>query len=295
MKRSGIRVRDPFIVLDGETYHLYATTGETTLSYYVSHDLDEWEYGGTAFEIPDGFWAYKDVWAAEVHRYLGRFYIFVSLLGRDGVRGTQIAVSDTPRGPFVPLADRPATPGGVSCIDGTLWVEDGRPYIVYSHDWPDNYVPGKGAYVGEIWAAELLSDLSAIRGEPRRLFASDESPISKATPHHIVWEGRQAVRYGSDAPFLQRLPDGRLFMTWSPYLENNYVVLGLVSDGGIAGPWRHCPEPVYDNNGGHAMFFTDRLGRNVMCLHQPERHMLERARLYEMTLSGGIPAVSREI
>ena len=296
MKRSEIRVRDPFIVLYNDIYYMYATTGETTLSYYTSIDLEDWKSGGAAFEIPKDFWAYKDVWAAEVHRYQGRFYLFVSLLGHSGIRGTQIAVSDVPEGPFVPIAGRAATPGGRSCIDGTFYVEDGRPYIVYSHDWPDNYVEEKSAYVGEIWAAELSADLTEIKGEPRRLFASDDSPVSKATPHHITYQGKRTMRYGSDAPFLQKLSDGRLFMTWSPYLENNYVVLSLISDSGrLFGSWKHSEKPLYDNNGGHAMFFRDKSGRNIMCLHQPERQMLERVRLYEMDEKDGGLVIVREI
>ena len=63
LKRRDIRVRDPFIVLDDGKYYLYATSGERTMSYYVSDDLENWEEGGIAFEIPDNFWAYKDVWA----------------------------------------------------------------------------------------------------------------------------------------------------------------------------------------------------------------------------------------
>ena len=35
----------------------------------------------------------------------------------------------------------------------------GKPYMVYSHDWPDNYVEERGVYVGEIWATELSKDL----------------------------------------------------------------------------------------------------------------------------------------
>ena len=53
LKRSEIRVRDPYVVLHEGTYYLYCTTGARTLSYYVSDDLEHWELGGTAFEIPD--------------------------------------------------------------------------------------------------------------------------------------------------------------------------------------------------------------------------------------------------
>ena len=140
MKRTDIRVRDPFIVLENGIYYMYATTGERTLSCYYSKDLVNWEEGKVVFEIPENFWAYKDVWAGEVHRYKGKFYLFVSLLGTNGLRGTQIAVSDKPDGRFVPLIDRAITPLDQSCIDGTLFVSDGKPFILYSHDWPDNYV-----------------------------------------------------------------------------------------------------------------------------------------------------------
>lgn len=281
--RKDIRVRDPYIVLENDTYYLYATTGETTLSFYTSPDLETWEFGGTAFEIPDDFWAYKDVWAGEVHKYKGRFYLFVSLLGKNGLRGTQIAVSDTPSGPFLPLTDRAVTPAAQSCIDGTLFVQDGIPYIIYSHDWPDHYVADKDAFVGEICAAQLRDDLTSIVGEPWVIFSSDSSPISAKTPHRMVRNGENIVRYGSDAPFVQALSDGTLLLTWSPYLNDNYVVLSAVArSGSIKGPWTHIPVPLFDRNGGHAMFFTTVEGKHCMCLHAPEQHMLERACIFEV-------------
>lgn len=279
--RQDIRVRDPFILPDRGTYYLYVTTGEKTLSYYRSKDLEHWEPGGVAFTIPEDSWACRDVWAAEVHPYRGRFYLFVSLLGKTGLRATQIAVADTPAGPFLPLVDRGVTPPDQSCIDGTLYVQHGIPYIIYSHDWPDHYVESQGAYVGEICAAQLREDLTCIVGRPFRLFASDEAPISRATPHAITWQGRKGKRYGSDAPFVQRLSDGRLLLTWSPYLNGNYVVLYAIAEtGDIHGAWRHGDAPLFDRNGGHAMFFTTFQGERCMCLHAPEAEMQERANLF---------------
>ena len=297
LKRSEIRVRDPYVVLHEGTYYLYCTTGARTLSYYVSDDLEHWELGGTAFEIPDDSWAHKDVWAAEVHRYKGEFYLFVSLLGKNGLRGTQIARSSRPEGPFVPLVNGGVTPPERSCIDGTLYVDGaGVPYIVYSLDWPDNYVAEKNAYVGELWAARLTEDLSAMDGEPWRLFSSDESPISKATPHHITYDGKKTMRYGSDAPFLQHLSDGRLLLTWSPYLENNYVVLSVISQSGdLHGPWIHVDPPLFDRNGGHAMFFRDKQDRLIMSLHAPERHLQERANFFVMGEKDGNFVILEEL
>lgn len=296
LNRKDIRVRDPFILLDGDTYYLYGTASKTTLSYYTSHDLENWEMGGIAFEIPENFWAYRDVWAAEVHAYEGKFYLFVSLLGHSGLRGTQIAVADHPSGPFLPLVDHPATPLDQSCIDGTLFLHHGIPYLLYSHDWPDHYMPENDAYVGEICLAQLSEDLRQIIGQPMVLFASNEVPISKATPDHRLLNGKPVIRYGSDAPFVQALSDGRLLLTWSPYLNGNYVVLGAISEAGdIHGPWAHLPRPIFDRNGGHAMFFRDKSGALIMCLHAPEAKMLERACLFQMGERDGILQILKEI
>lgn len=296
LKRSDIRVRDPFILSDQGIYYLYATSGEKTLSYYTSSDLENWESGGIAFEIPADSWALKDVWAAEVHVYRNQFYLFVSLLGKHGLRGTQIAVSDQPSGPFVPLENRPVTPMEQSCIDGTLFVHQGIPYILYSRDWPDHYVAEKGSFVGQICLAQLSDDLHRILGQPLVLFDSDEAPISKSTPDHRILENNEVIRYGSDAPFVQTLSDGRLLLTWSPYLNGNYVVLGAVSEtGDIHGPWVHLPQPIFDRNGGHAMFFRDLNSRLLMCLHAPEAKMLERTCLFEMSEQNGILTVISEI
>ena len=296
LKREDIRIRDPYIVVHNDSYYMYATSGETTLSCYISRDLEIWEPIGTVFEIPKNFWAYKDVWAAEVHKYKDKFYLFVSLLGNNGLRGTQIAVCDVPTGPFVPLVDRPVTPIDQSCIDGTLYVHENTPYILYSHDWPDNYVDEADAYVGEICAAELSNDLTQIVGKPWVLFGSNESPYSKGKCIDAFWEGKNIRRYGSDAPFVQKLSDGRLLLTWSPYFEGNYVVLKVISESGdIKGPWTHILPPLYDNNGGHAMFFDDLSGRRCMCLHAPEKSMLERAHIFEVAEKDNNFIVLKEI
>ena len=148
--------------------------------------------------------------------------------------------------------------------------------MVYSHDWPDNYVEERGVYVGEIWATELSKDLKEPVDEPFLLFKSDDCPYSAKAAAPTEWEDEIIMRYGSDAPFIQRLSDGKLFLTWSPIPNNNYVVIGAVANN-IKGPWQHCEKPVFDRNGGHAMFFTDKDGNKKMCIHCPEREPLERA------------------
>ena len=281
MKREDIRIRDPYIIAKDGIYYLYSSTCSadgTTVEVYRSRDLEEWEAPTVVYRLSTDTWKKQDLWAPEVHEYCGRYYLFVSILGKNGLRGTEISVSDTPDGLFEPIADRPATPTDQSCIDGTLFVENGTPYIVYSHDWPDHYVAEREAYVGQICAVELSRDLREPVGEPFLLFDSTDVPYSAREGSPTRYNGEMLIRYGSDAPFINRLKNGTLFLTWSPIPGNNYVVLGAVADS-IRGPWTHIDTPLFDDNGGHAMFFTDFDGSKKMCIHQPEKWKLERARI----------------
>lgn len=292
IKREQIQIRDPYILLFETTYYMYKSIDNNKVCYYKSQDLQNWEYGDVVFEIPDNFWAYTDAWAPEVHLYKQKFYLFISLLGKNGLRGTQIAVADTPCGKFVPLIDHASTPLDKSCIDGTLFVQNDIPYMVYSHDWPDNFKKDTNEYIGEICAVRLSDDLKTNVGEPFVLFGSNEAPLSKANPNHI----KKFLRYGSDAPFVQKLSNGGIYLTWSPYFDGNYVVLGAVSESGdIRGPWKHIEPALYDKDGGHAMFFKNIDGTLCMAIHGPEIGVLERALIFEMKEENGKLVIVREI
>ena len=291
-KIEEIRIRDPFIVAHEGSYYLYGTIGEDqgekNLHTFISTDLKHWSEPKRIFTLPEDSWGKEQLWAPEVHRYNGKFYLFVSILGKHGLRGTQIAVSDTSDGEFIPIINKPATPFDRSCIDGTLYVEDGIPYIVYSADWPDNYHADRDVYIGEIKAAQLTEDLREMVGEPFLLFASDEVPLSAKAVTHNKWEGKDIRRYGSDGPFLRRLSDGTLFLIWSPIPGGNYMVLGAVSENGrVTGRWKHLEPAVFDRNGGHGMFFEDFDGSLKMCIHCPERYPDERAVILDVAEESG--------
>ena len=290
MKRADLRVRDPYILAKNGKYYLYKAINieqPERVVVHISEDLENWSDEKTVYTFPEDSWKKEEIWAPEVHEYCGKFYIFLSIKGKNGLRGTEISVSDTPDGIFTPIADRPATPLDKSCIDGTLFVDNGGvPYIIYSRDWPDNYVAEKGAYVGQICGQELSKDLTTPVGEPFLMFESDECPYSAKAPAFHKWDGKDVLRYGSDAPFINRLSDGRLFLTWSPIPGNNYVVLGAVADN-IKGQWIHLEKPLFDDNGGHAMFFTAFNGQRKVCMHHPEVWMKERALILDVIEKDG--------
>jgi hypothetical protein len=292
-KTSEIRIRDPFIVTEKGIYYLYGTSDnwetERNLYVYKSTDMENWSDPTPIFTIPDDSWAVGELWAPEVHRYNGKFYLFVSILGKSGLRGVQIAVSETLDGMFECIVNHPATPSYHCCIDGTLYVEDGTPYIVYSHDWPDNYVAEAGAFVGQIAAVELTPDLCEMVGEPFLLFNSNEAPISAGRPTRHTRDGVRMYRYGSDAPFVMKNDDGSLTLLWSPIPESTYIVASAVSKSGkIKGEWVHQTEAVFGNNGGHPMIFEDFDGQKKMCMHFPEKPPMERALILDVEVENGI-------
>ena len=294
-KLSDIRIRDPFILPHNGTYYLYGTIGETkgekSLYVHQSADLIDWTEPQVIFTLPDNSWAVGELWAPEVHKYNGRFYLFVSILGKNGLRGMQIAVSNTPDGPFKCISNKPITPLDKSCIDGTLYVENGAPYIVYSHDWPDNYIKEKGVYVGQICALQLNEALTDSVGKPFLLFDSWDAPVSQNAPVTHEFEGKTVTRCGSDGPFLIK-KDGKLLLLWSPIPKGNYIVAYAISENGsIKGNWRHCKKPLFSDNGGHAMVFEDFNGKLTMCIHHPEVYFNEHALLQRISLEDAVPTL----
>ena len=276
LKREKIRIRDPFILTDKENgcYYMYGTTAlekgtltaRNTFLVYKSYDLESFEEPKVIFNGSDiGFWADRDFWAPEVHKYNGKYYLFGSCKAEGKCRATQIFVCDTPDGIFKPISDKPVTPSDWECLDGTFFVEDGTPYMVFCHEW----VQVKD---GEIWAMPLTDDLSESAGEPTLLFrASDNENFSELG-------GVAPGNYVTDGPFLYR-EGGKVKMIWSSYYKGRYLVLEAEADS-LLSEWRHRGSK-FDFDGGHAMLFETLEGKRMISLHRPNSADDERAFFYE--------------
>ena len=84
--------------------------------------------------------------------------MFVSFKADGVMRGTQILKAESPMGPFLVHSDGPVTPRDWSCLDSTLYVEDGVPYMVFCHEWSQ-----PGVDDGEMCVIPLTDDLKANR------------------------------------------------------------------------------------------------------------------------------------
>ena len=270
MKTEEINIRDPFVLLHGDTYYLYGTRGATCwgpatgFDVYTGRDLENWEGPSPCFENDGTFWADRNYWAPEVHPWQGAWFLFASFKSESRRRGTAILKAALPEGPFTPWTDGPVTPAEWECLDGTFYVDrSGNPWMVFCHEWVQ-------VGDGEVLAMPLSPDLRSAAGEPRRLFRASEAAWAKEIVHSSGMRGRV-----TDGPFLWRDETGRLLCLWSSFSEGGYTQGLAESDNGeITGHFRQLP-PLFSEDGGHGMLFRSKEGQLFLALHRPNRHLEE--------------------
>jgi len=290
MKREQINIRDPYVLLDGETYYLYGTRSKTAwgpadgLDVYTSTDLEEWEGPFEVYHQEDGSPFVCCYWAPECYKLHGRYYLLTTL-GREGNRtGVHALVSDNPMGPFVRDEKSQLTPGEWRCIDGTL-LEDGDDlYLVFSRSFEDH--PDGG----DIWGVKLATSDEGIEGadgEPFMLFDAKDAGWNEPIPFAREFGIEEDVHL-SDGPSFMRLEDGSLLLLWSSWYHGSYGVGAAVSKSGdIRGPWEHLAEPVYPENAGHGMFFRTKEGELRYALHYPNDRYKEAPVFHRLTVEDG--------
>lgn len=284
MKLRDIHIRDPFILLENGRYYLYGTrfNGEKGTypqisegtDVYTSDDLEDFSEPVPVFRRDDTFWGTHHFWAPEVHRYRGKYYMFVTVASETRKRGVQILVSDTPDGRFIPCVNDAVTPREWECLDGTLYVEDSIPYMVFCHEWSQ-------IGNGEMCLLRLSDDLSHAIGEPVTLFRASDPEWATG-----FLEGKD--KYVTDGPFFYNANNGRLLMIWSSIANDKYVEAVSYSDNGVKGPWHHYKELLYKEDGGHGMLFTDKNGQLMFTMHYPNTNDLERPVIVKVKEENGI-------
>ncbi|MBN1506796.1 MAG: family 43 glycosylhydrolase [Sedimentisphaerales bacterium] len=271
IRLQDIRMRDPCILADpnSKTYYMMGSS-RRSIRAYTSTDLADWQGPVTIFDPPADIWGdipIVGIWAPELHAYKGKYYLFLTFDTRHQfpeqwrnwlprvTRGSQVLAGDSPTGPFRPFASHSTVPTDMMTLDGTLWVEDGVPYMIFCHEWVQ-VVNGSMQYI------RLKDDLSETVGEPKVLFYASEAPWCLM--------GRDRGNYVTDGPFLHKGKTGKLYMIWASYGKGGYTEgIAISASGKLAGPWTQQPEPLYPNDGGHGMLFTTFDGKLMMVLHSP--------------------------
>ncbi|MFW5985172.1 MAG: glycoside hydrolase family 43 protein [Halanaerobiaceae bacterium] len=310
IKLTDIPLHDPFILTNTAEgkYFLYNSAKieseddvRSGVKVYTSEDLCLWSEPEIVFSVPDDCWANPagGTWAPEVHEYRGQYYLFVTLHNREqeikqpqppgkeyGVnpysskvhlRGTVIAVSDSPRGPFKLLKkEGPHTPRKFMALDGTLFVDkSGWPWMVYCHEWIQ-------IIDGTIEAVRLKKDLSDSQGSPVHLFKGSDAPWINREQKPT----QQQKHYVTDGPQLYRTKEGILLMLWSSYNQQGYVqTVARSRSGTLKGPWEQL-QPLVKNDSGHGMLFNDLHNNLKLILHHPFDMPQSRAYIYSVVDKG---------
>ncbi len=307
LRLTDFHIRDPWILADSSsrTYFLYATNSATVtgvhragVMVYRSKDLRSWQPPSLVFTLPDGSWAdpREEAWAPEVHSYRGKYYLFVTLHNSariiaappavrrtNSMRGTTIAVSDSPEGPFTLLkTDGPIPPADFMTLDGTLYQDAaGNPWMVYAHEWVQKID-------GTIEALPLRADLSGGVGPPIFLFKGSDAPWLDAT----LPADKRELSYVTDGPELFRTKDDHLLMLWSSFGPAGYIeTIARSKSGGVTGPWEQLP-PLLEVDGGHGMLFRSFAGQLLLVLHRTNTDAY--AKIYEIEDAGDHLSVRRE-
>ena len=284
MKLKDFAIRDPFILADRVTqkYYMYASFaegGKKGFKVYESSDLTEWNEPYAVFVADESFWATDDFWAPEVHYYKGKYYLFGTFGVKDKKRNSQILVADSPKGPFTPFSAL-LGPENWFVLDATLYVENGVPYALYSHEWLQ-------IYDGSLYCVRLKDDLSAPVGEPIFLFKASESGWATSP----LWNPKDKPVYVFDAPFVYEI-DGVKFILWSSWSKENCnaysVGVAYPEKGVLGGKYRHALLDLPHCDCGHAMIFKDFSGKDKIVFHENNSVIGgERAAIYDIMISNG--------
>lgn len=278
MKLSQINVRDPFVLPAGGTYYLYGTIGGTrrgdTIEFpvYTSDDLSDWEETKMTLDFSNGFWADSEFWAPDVFFWRGRYYLFLSCTAEGRKRGTHVFASDSPTGVYKPVSSDPITPRDSQCLDATLYVEDGIPYLLYSREWLE---VGNGRIV----LSRLNDDLTERLDEGVEILDARSSGISNAITG--TYCGEKVSGYVTDSPLLYKTKEGKYLLLWSTFADNGYAIAVASSDS-LKGRYRH-EKLLFDRDGGHAMLFDTFEGERKISFHVPNSPPEERPCFYTVT------------
>ena len=254
---------DPYILTEGGWFYFMATRGDR-LSIRRTHDLAKLAEAEevTVWHPPSDGGNAVSIWAPELHRVDGKWFIYYTAAARghddDAHRGVFVLENDAADPLTGAWIDRGRIATRMTGIDGTVFAAQGRRWFVYS------------AYDG-------IDSVLAI--------APMATPWTLAGPETVIarpdraWE-REGGRQILEGPTFLRGPRGDLFLAYSGSAcwSDDYAI-GMLrakpnADLGAPSSWTKMPQPALAkapaNNiyaPGHNSFFTTRDGRDTWIVY----------------------------
>ncbi len=286
-----IAIRDPFILNDNGTYYLYGTQNFGYFNVYSSTDLEIWNYVGKCFEGGDDFWgndttnSEQAYWAPEVHEYNGEYYMLATFTqtGTNDQQASAILKSSSPTGPFEPWSEGAITPAGHSCLDATLYVDNGTPYLIFAHEWQCNNCNDN---MGSVDYIQLSSNLKTTVGSYTQWFEAEEFT-------NISWWQSGSNAKVTDGPFVYTDAEGQKYLLWSTKVDGNYIEAATrFTTLGESLNLQNASFNLYDDNGGHGMIFESNSSEDMLVLHAPNEGATPHPVLFHVTANNGVLSTS---
>ncbi len=258
---------DPCVVEYCGTYYLYPTGNSQDYRVMLSEDLVNWRGGAIAFFVPPGSpWKEGWLWAPEVQRINGRFYLYYSA-GNDSGLHVGVADSDTPQGPFT---DRSYNSPLISAwsIDSCCLVDGSDLYLYYASG-------------GAVWVRKLADPLTVDTSVPARKCVTPDVPwegsvnegpyvVKRGGIYYMLYSGNGAdtANYGVGAAWAThpRGPWTKQEAPYNPVFSRNDAI-GLWGPGHgspIIGPdgvsdWYAYHHKIFPENGWPRLLALDRI------------------------------------
>lgn len=256
--RDELCIRDPFIIFDNGKYYLTGSRGKgdklspnfDDQDAFLCYESEDLVYFYGPYILFDG-WDSFEYWAPEIHRYKDEYYLFGTIHLKNKKRGTYIFKAQNILGPYIPLTGESITPSEEEALDGTLFIDNGVPYLIYCHEWLQ-------IHNGTMKIVQLSIDLKSRVGESKILFAAKDAK----------WVGENdRGGYVTDGPFVVK-EDGLYKMIWSSFTNPNTYCLGIATSKNLCSGWQQNDNAKYIDDRGHGMLFNIDGVRHVIS-HRP--------------------------
>ena len=251
---------DPCVVKnpDGPGYWYVYSGGDSICAEYSLSPADfKYDCKNRIFECTPGTLCARAVYAPELHRIGGKWYIyFAAADSNDNFHRMFVISGGDPMKPFGDV--KCMGDGGGSTVDQTVFEHKGKLYTVYS-TWVGG---GQNLYIAEM----------------KTPWEFKTRPVMLATPEY-EWEKYEAAIV--EGPYVLKRKD-KLYMIYSgsAATDDNYAIAVLTFKGGdILNPknWEKHPTPIMTGQGelqatGHCMFTKDADGNDWCEFHINRPH-----------------------
>jgi len=177
------------------------------------------------------------IWAPELHRIDGRWYVYFAAGDADDVFRIRMYVMESaladPRDPAGwGDPEQIHTPWESFSLDATTFAHRGRRYLVWAQSEPEIAV-NTSLYIAEMSSPSTISTFPARIATPTKSWEVQGFKVN---------EGPAVIKH-----------DGRVFMTFSASATDARYCMGLLTadaDADLLAPasWRKSPEPVFTTN-----------------------------------------------